>query len=302
MAARVDPRSILQRAGASLEWWVSFADGPNGGNPAPIVVSADQLDTSQMQDVAAGLGFETAFVLQAEEEGVCRLRFFVPRHEVEMCGHATIAVLTMLAQVGGFPSEGVFGTQTRLRSFVRRHDDRTMIELDAPHPAGSVPNIDELADVLRVDPASVGGDLGSPATVSVARPKTIVPLVDERTLDDLRPNHRRLWELCERASSTGIYAVAPSTRDGCDFAARQFPLRVGFVEDPATGIAAGALAAELHRRGIEPLPDAAGVYRIAQGRAMGRPSLILAQPPRRDDDHVWIGGRARRASIPQPLT
>jgi PhzF family phenazine biosynthesis protein len=58
-------------------WCVAFADGPGGGNPAPIVTDADQLSAEQMQQAAAEFGFETAFVLAPRAGGVRRFRYFV---------------------------------------------------------------------------------------------------------------------------------------------------------------------------------------------------------------------------------
>ncbi len=56
-------------------WWVAFADGPGGGNPAPIVADADHLSAEQMQQAAADFGFETAFVLAPRAGGACRFRY-----------------------------------------------------------------------------------------------------------------------------------------------------------------------------------------------------------------------------------
>ncbi|MDT4913388.1 MAG: trans-2,3-dihydro-3-hydroxyanthranilate isomerase, partial [Pseudonocardiales bacterium] len=68
-------------------WTTAFADGPGGGNPCPVVFGAAAETTSQLQARAADFGVETAFVLPAEQGGDVRLRYFVPRHEMEMCVH-----------------------------------------------------------------------------------------------------------------------------------------------------------------------------------------------------------------------
>jgi PhzF family phenazine biosynthesis protein len=279
--------------GLELEWWVSFADGPGGGNPAPIVIAGATLGTARMQKIAATLGFETVFV-QPDITSTFGLRYFVPRHEVEMCGHATVAAISLLRERGAVRRSGSFGTVAGERAYRSEDNGDVMIELDQPRFAPRSPTEDQVAAVLGIDRRKIAGPL---STVSVARAKTIVPLVDESTLDQLQPNHTQLWELCERHDSTGIYAFAPSTDGRCDFAARQFPLRVGFVEDPATGIAAGALAAYLDSRGIAPRSTTSG-YRIGQGRAMRQPSVMRAHVPHDTAGCVWIGGRATRADQP----
>ena len=61
--------------------------------------------------------------------------------------------------------------------------------------------------------------------------------------------------------------------------ARQFPYRAGFPEDPATGVAAAALAAYLahHERADGARADGEREYTFLQGRAMGAQSRIAAR-------------------------
>jgi hypothetical protein len=102
------------------------------------------------------------------------------------------------------------------------------------------------------------------------------------------------------SNSTGLYLYSETTttttttrmnsnptttpKDGHDkeflmatFECRQFPKNSGYPEDPATGIAAAALAVYTHRRrrcrqSKKTYPKASLEFR--QGTAMGRPSLI----------------------------
>ena len=117
---------------------------------------------------------------------------------------------------------------------------------------------------------------------SVARPKTLVPVQDVRTLhlatDPTDPAAFRT--LCDRAGTTGLYLYAPVNTSAsaaaavpptATFECRQFPRASGYPEDPATGIAAAALAASLRRRGIG---GSSARYELLQGTAMGRPSRI----------------------------
>ncbi|MEZ2737170.1 PhzF family phenazine biosynthesis protein, partial [Aneurinibacillus aneurinilyticus] len=60
--------------------------------------------------------------------------------------------------------------------------------------------------------------------------------------------------------------------------ARQFPKRAGYNEDPATGVAASALGAYLTENKVfYPLKDGWNSYKIIQGIAMGRPSIIKSE-------------------------
>ena len=78
----------------------AFTDTPGMGNPAGIVLNADNLSEKQMQSVAAATGYnETAFVLSSDKADIC-LRFFTPGHEMDLCGHATVASVYMMKEHG----------------------------------------------------------------------------------------------------------------------------------------------------------------------------------------------------------
>lgn len=67
----------------------AFSQYPNKGNPAGVVLGADQLSDSDMQSIAHEVGFnETVFVV-ASDKADLRLRYFTPGHEINLCGHAT---------------------------------------------------------------------------------------------------------------------------------------------------------------------------------------------------------------------
>lgn len=54
-----------------------FADGHDGGNPAPIVANATGMTSQQMQDIARDHGFESGFILPPPAAtGRHRLRLF----------------------------------------------------------------------------------------------------------------------------------------------------------------------------------------------------------------------------------
>ena len=140
---------------------------------------------------------------------------------------------------------------------------QAVVEQSAPQ-IGTPLGDEDVREVL----AALGAredDLGPGPVVSVstARAKLMVPLADEAALDRLAPDTGRLWDVCDRLGVTGAY---PFTRraQGADAAARQFPVRAGYDEDPATGVAACALGAYLAAE------DGEGGWRryeIAQGRA-----------------------------------
>lgn len=73
----------------------AFAAQPFTGNQAAVAVLSEEPDDPWMQSVAAELQLsETAFCWP--EGGGYRLRWFTPRVEVDLCGHATVAAAAAL--------------------------------------------------------------------------------------------------------------------------------------------------------------------------------------------------------------
>lgn len=73
----------------------SFTNVKFKGNPAGVVLDADSLSKSQMQNIATELGYpETAFVSKSSPQ--IKVNFFTPKEEINLCGHATIAYVTAL--------------------------------------------------------------------------------------------------------------------------------------------------------------------------------------------------------------
>ena len=246
---------------------VVFGERSDGGNPCPVVLDADDLSSEDMQRLAADLGHETAFVLEPREGGDLRLRYFVPRHEMEMCVHATVATVVLLAREGR--AAGVVETPLGARrATVDPAAGRAMIEQSEPTFG---PVLDDASQVLE----ALGTDAlaGPVRAASTARAKLLVPLTSETALDALQPDHRALWSLCDALDVTGFYPYTREAR-GADAAARQFPRDAGYDEDPATGVAACALGAHLTTQAGS---DGWNTWTIAQGRAMGRPSIITAE-------------------------
>jgi PhzF family phenazine biosynthesis protein len=278
---------------------------PNGGNPAPIVVDAQGMSDEDMRAVARASGHESGFVLPAPPDSGCdfAIRFWVPNHEMEMCGHATVGAVWLLHRLGRLARDRV-AIWTRSGRVEARMADRGSAgcQFEISQPRGRVESLPEaeaaVAEVLSVLGVS-SSDL-APLPIQNARTsrtKTLVPLKSVAILDGLMPDFSRMEEICERIGSTGLYPYAVSDLDGRVFDARQFPKSSGYPEDAATGIAAAALAFGLVGNKLVDFSDRP--IRVRQGRAMGRPSEIEVRL--RIDDHgdacgCWVGGAARLGS------
>lgn len=78
----------------------AFVDNQKGGNPAGVVLNADNLTNEQKLKVASKVGLsETAFVSKSTMADY-KLDFFTPTRQIAHCGHATIATFSYLSQLG----------------------------------------------------------------------------------------------------------------------------------------------------------------------------------------------------------
>jgi len=69
----------------------SFTNEKFKGNPAAVCLPEDALDIATMQSIASEIGFsETAFIKQIIDN-TYSIRFFTPKIEIPLCGHATLA-------------------------------------------------------------------------------------------------------------------------------------------------------------------------------------------------------------------
>ncbi|WP_454742521.1 PhzF family phenazine biosynthesis protein [Cupriavidus necator] len=277
-----------------------FVRAPGGGNPVPLVADAGGMHESEMQQVAARHGHEAAFVLPPTRAGAdLRLRFFVPRHEMEMCGHATVGALWALRQWGRWRTPAA--RIETLSGVVHARWDEAAQRVWISQPRVQTRPLDE------AQRSAVAAVLGLPAhaaaypmtNAATSRVKTLVALPDVATLAALQPRFAEVEALCEAIGSTGLYPYAPGAPEDPPAApatravhARQFPRASGYPEDAATGIAAAALWGHLAAAsGGDAL-----VLAVRQGESMGRPSEILVAPrlgPDRAVEGCWLSGAVR---------
>src|SRR5690606_17207819 len=107
----------------------------DGGNPAGVWIGDSLPAATEMQRIAAEVGFsETALI--APREGATKVvRYFSPVAEVPFCGHATIAAGVQLGELTG-PGEYRFATRPgTVVVSVSRADGRLAASLTSVEPS-----------------------------------------------------------------------------------------------------------------------------------------------------------------------
>jgi PhzF family phenazine biosynthesis protein len=198
----------------------AFASKPFAGNPAAVCPLEEWLDDATMQAIAAENNLsETAFYVP-EEEGF-HLRWFTPRIEVALCGHATLATAWVVFHRFDWPLASIeFCTRSGMLA-VTRDGDRLALDFPA-RPAAPAGGLDAIAAALGAPPREVqAADNGNALAI----------FASEREVTSLTPDFGKVVLL----DAFGVIATAPG--DHADFVSRYFVPKAGIDEDPVTGSA-----------------------------------------------------------------
>lgn len=215
----------------------SFTHDRSQGNPVGIIFDADNLTDEQMMYIVQKTGYSECAFIQKSTIATVKVRFFSSTKEMNLCGHATIALFHILHSS---ESEQMLTQETRAGILsVSRRDDG-MIEMEQANPIfyQQEYDVDIIAQMLGI---AVELIINVPLRVSTGTPKLLVELKDIDTLWGLNPN----FESIKALVPTGIYAFVKINDHF--YNARQFNPSTGLNEDPVTGVAAGALGAYLKK-------------------------------------------------------
>lgn len=202
----------------------AFTTDVFAGNPAAVVPLKEWLPDALMQKIGLENNLsETAFFvpLPDDPDHDFEIRWFTPKIEVPLCGHATLASAWVLFNRLGWDGDGL-----RLRS---RHSgtlnvsrlDGGRLELDFPaQPPVEVTEPEGLADALGVTPLAV-----------MESARYFVVLEDEATVRAVTPDLHYIANTLKKS----LIITAPG--DDCDCASRMFAPAGGIDEDPVTGSA-----------------------------------------------------------------
>jgi len=274
-----------------------FATRPLTGNPLSLVPDADDLDEAQMRAIAREFNqSETTFLMRPSLPGATvRLRSFTPAGvEVGGAGHNALGAWLWLESAGRLdPAAAHGGLRQEITGevlpveVVRTASQPAMVWMDQSPPRFGAAAGDRagLAACLGLDERDLVPDEDA-RVVSTGAAHLLVPAVDRGAVDRAAQDPARLKAALRQADAEGCYLYSrdPVDASGAVAYARFFNPTVGIAEDPATGTAAGPLAARLVAEGR--IPDDSTVI-IEQGYALGRPSRIAVSVSRQ---RVRVGG------------
>ncbi len=263
-----------------------------GGNPAGVVLEAQDLSDSQMQEIALAVGYSETVFLTSDSENRLRVRYFSPEMEVDFCGHATIAAGVALGEVRG-PGEYVFETNTG-EVTLRVSETPTGFTAELTSHTGTVSelgteNLAMLLEILGWD-EDVLSKAFAPSIANAGNSHPILVLDSIEVLENLDYDFEALKLICRENKWPTVQLVV---EESAGVWRSRNPFAFGGVyEDPATGSAALAFGVYLRELGKVQPGDR---FAIKQGFEMGQPCLLNVIVRA---DSCSVSGSARKLNQP----
>ena len=266
----------------------AFSDGQAGGNPAGVYISDTFPTDTEMQRIAAEVGFsETAFAVPQGKGW--RVRYFAPGFEVPFCGHATIALGAALARKYG---DGVFNLKLNQADItVEGREAGTLYAAALQSPptrSAAAPEslVSECLTLFGYERADLETRI-PPALANGGADHLVLFLKTREALAAMKYDLDAGRDFMRRAGLVTILIGFSET-------ARLFHTRNPFAsggvyEDPATGAATAALAGYLRDIGW----PHEGAIDVVQGEDMGMKSRLRAEIPPVAGSSIRVSGTAR---------
>ncbi|MBM3436935.1 MAG: PhzF family phenazine biosynthesis protein, partial [Bacteroidetes bacterium] len=187
------------------------------GNPAAVCPLESWIKEEMMLNIAAENNLsETAFFVGDQEQ--YQIRWFTPKVEVNLCGHATLASAHVIFNhLKFFKDEIVFHSKSGI---LKVHKSDNFLVLDFP--------------TGKIESAIITGDLIAalgkpPMAVYKSGQKLMALFENEKVISEINPDFERMKIL----DFMGVIVTAPGNK--ADFVSRFFAPKVGINEDPVTG-------------------------------------------------------------------
>lgn len=210
------------------------------GNPAGVCVLEEAIEDKYMQLIAKEMNLsETAFIQSLEGKPINQtntflLRWFTPKYEVDLCGHATIAASKILFDIIGIKDEQInYETKSG-----RVTANKTGTGISLNFPIDNPLNINLSKDILE----AVGIENYQNAIIGKNTKKLVIHLNSEREVLSLSPNFEKMKCLEFKRDVKGV-GVTCAGNGEYDFTSRYFNPWAGVNEDPVTGSVHTLLAA-----------------------------------------------------------
>ena len=279
----------------------AFTSQPFTGNPAAVVLGAEDLTEPQMRAIAREMNKgDTAFVLppmSAAED--LRVLFFSPRKAMPFVGHATLAVHAVLSRMEPQPLRRQGGLTGVVEVRALQDNAGFSIRQEAPVLARAPADheIDEVLNLLglsrqQLDPRC------PPRIAGGASTRLLLGLRDVAALDQIQPDLRALAQLTPRIGAHGYFAFTMRANEpAVRTESRMFCPALGIDEDAVSGNAHAMLGVHLLQLGLLKADKGRAQFTGVQGRHVERGGEVAVEIETGDDGQAVAASIAGQAVI-----
>lgn len=203
----------------------SFTQEAFKGNPAGVCFPGQVVSEEKMLKIAQEFGLsETAFVQLTNKANTYTIRFFSPKKEIPLCGHATLAAAKVIFKTWD-DTEIHFITVENLDLLIKWRNDEIIMEF---------PVYDTIAMTVPTLMLNALGLSEVKNTAFSEKNKIILlEISDANLLANLKPDFNALLKSYDGIN--GVLVTAESNNKEYDYHYRYFWPWAGTNEDPVTG-------------------------------------------------------------------
>ncbi len=256
------------------------------------------ISAQEMQGMALEMNFsESTFIEKPTTKGCSsKVRIFTPGKELPFAGHPTLGTAFVL----------------KFKEIVKKSEMRTILQLGigpipveymsedqirmtqpAPTFMDIVKDKSQIAEVIGVNIEDIS-DTSPIQIVTTGVPFIIVQIKDLKTIRHAVPNPELIVKNLKHLASQEILIFSTETvNQKHNVHVRMFAPSAGVLEDPATGSAAGPLAAYLEKYNVLKSHEFGTPIRIEQGYEIRRPSSLIAEIPHESMSEILVSGKVR---------
>ena len=274
----------------------AFSKKPNKGNPAGVVLNGDDLTETEMQDVAFKVGFnETAFPI-ASDRADLRIRYFSPKQEMELCGHATMATIYALKTNGWLENKTELTIETNVGVLPIRitKNEQNEIHITMKQALPQFKKFEgstyDLAKAIGIEEVDFDDELpimyGSTGAWTL-----LIPIKSLDIFNKMEPNNKVFSSILNEIPNASVHPFClESYYEEADMHGRHFSSTFsGTIEDPVTGTASGVMGAYFAKY-IKKESDMPINLIVEQGQEMNKDGQVIVNVA--ENNEIEITGNA----------
>lgn len=274
----------------------AFSKKPSKGNPAGVVLNGDDLTETEMQDVAFKVGFnETAFPI-ASDRADLRIRYFSPKQEMELCGHATMATIYALKTNGWLENKTELTIETNAGVLPIRitKNEQKEIHITMKQALPQFKKFEgsryDLAKAIGIEEVDFDDELpimyGSTGAWTL-----LIPIKSLDIFNKMEPNNKVFSSILNEIPNASVHPFClESYYEEADMHGRHFSSTFsGTIEDPVTGTASGVMGAYFAKY-IKKECDMPINLIVEQGQEMNKDGQVIVNVA--ENNEIEITGNA----------